>query len=130
MAEAPPILPVAELVIVNKFVEVVLRIPELKVKVPEESAAERVTPFALFMVKLLRLATLEGTVIPVEDPPNTRVDEVVVLRLFGVPAIAGPLRVNVLPATANVPEDNVRVPFIIVLPPRVLVPDPEIVRLL
>ena len=96
-------LPAAVLVMVSKFVEEVLRIPEVNVRVPEESGPVREMPFGLLIVKLFRLATLEGRVIPVAVPPNTIVDDAVVERLFGVPAIAGPLRVRLLFPTAKVP---------------------------
>jgi hypothetical protein len=104
-------LPAAVLVIVNKLVEVVLRIPDVNVRVPDESGPEREIPFGLLTIKLLRLVTLEGIVIPAEDPPNTKVDDVVVDRLLGVPAIAGPLRVRVFAPIVKVPAVRVRVPF-------------------
>jgi hypothetical protein len=130
VVDAPPILPAAELVIVNKFVEEVLRIPEVNVRDPEDSGPVRETPFGLLIIKLYRLATLEGSVIPVEVPPNTIVDEAVVERLFGIPAIEGPLRVRVLAPTAKVPPLKVRVPATVADPPRDLVMEPEIIRLL
>ena len=123
-------LPAAVLVIVNKFVEEVLRIPSVNVRVAEDSVTERETPFGLLTVKLFRMVTLEGRVIPVAVPPKTIVDEAVVERLFGVPAIAGPLRVRVLAPTAKVPPPRVRRAPTIEFPPRVLVPEPEILRLL
>jgi hypothetical protein len=54
----------------------------------------------------------------------------VVTKLAGVPAIVGPFKVSILPATAKEPEVKVRVPPTVAAPPRVLVPEPEIVRLL
>ena len=101
----------------------------MKVRVAEERGPERVTPLGLLIVRLLSTVTLDGIVIPADDPPNTSVDEDVVLRLAGVPAIEGPLRVRVLPATARVPAVRVRVPETVMFPERVFVPDPEIVRL-
>ena len=121
-------LPGAALVIVSKLVLPVLRIPSVKVRVAEERGPERVTPFGLLTVRLLNAVTLDGTIIPVDDPPNIKVDEDVVLRLFGVPAIAGPLRVSELAATAKVPAVSVRLPLTVAFPERVFVPDPEIVR--
>jgi hypothetical protein len=54
-----------------------------------------VTPLELLIVRSLRFDTLEGMLIPEEDPPKIRLEEEVVIRFAGVPVIAGPLRVSV-----------------------------------
>jgi hypothetical protein len=70
-----------------------------------------VTPFALFIVRLARFATLAGIKTPAEDPPKIKVDVAAVDKLPGVPAIAGPFRVRVLGPTVKVPAVRVRVPL-------------------
>jgi hypothetical protein len=124
----PPILPVAELVIVNKLMDVVVSMPDVSVSVADDRGPVRETPFVLFMVRLFNWATLEGMVIPGDDPPKTSVDAAVVARLLCVPAIAGPFKIRVLPATANVPLVSVSVPFIVVAPHKETPPERLIVR--
>jgi hypothetical protein len=69
-----------------------------------------VTPFALFIVRLLRFAMLDGIFTPLDDPPKVSDDEAVVPRFEGVPAIVGPLRVSVFAPTENIPEVRVSTP--------------------
>jgi hypothetical protein len=82
---------------------------------------------------------------PELDPPNIRLDEDVVERFEGVPAIAGPFNVRVLAPTVNVPDVRVRIPPTVTSPhketallmtrlfsetaERFAVPDPPIVIL-
>jgi len=66
------------------------------VRVPATSKlAVKVTPDGLLMVRLLRFATLDGVETPVDDPPNTRLEDEDVVRFDGVPAIVGPFSVRV-----------------------------------
>jgi hypothetical protein len=90
----------------------------------------RVTILVLVIEKPLKSVTLVGIKTPADVPPNTRLDDDVVDKFAGVPTIVGPFKVSVLPATAKEPEVKVRVPPTVAAPPRVLVPEPEIVRLL
>jgi hypothetical protein len=86
--------------------------PELSVKEPlNEMVLFIVTPLALFIVRLFKEVTLDGIVIPVELPPKTKLDEEVVDKFAGVPAMAGPLRVRELAPIGNVPDVRVKVPF-------------------
>ena len=89
-----------------------------------------VTPLALLMVRLFKAVTLLGMLIPVELPPKTRLEDEVVDKLAGVPAIVGPFSVKVFPPTEKVPLVSVSVPLIVVVPASVMVPEPEMVRLL
>ena len=61
------------------------------------------TPFVLFIVRLFKTVTLLGMFTPLELPPKTRLEEDVVDKLVGVPAIVRPSNSRVLPPTANVP---------------------------
>jgi hypothetical protein len=70
----------------------------------------RLTPLLLLIVKLFRAATLDGTATPDELPPNTRLDDDVVDKFEGVPAIGGPFSVRVFAPTENVPYERVNVP--------------------
>jgi hypothetical protein len=130
VTDPPAILPTAVFVIVNKFVTDVVRIPDVRVSVPEsDDGPFKETPFALFMVKLFKAETLEGIVIPVEEPPKTKLDEDVVLKFVGVPAIAGPLSVSVFAPTENVPLVSVSVPLITVEPDNPIPLELSIVKL-
>ena len=84
-------------------------LPPLSARFPLKTIElERLTPFALFMVKLFNAATLDGIVIPVEVPPKTRFVVLSVVKLVGTPVMEGPLRVSVLPETLNVlPSESV-----------------------
>jgi hypothetical protein len=70
-----------------------------------------VTPFALFIVRLVKFVTLPGIKTPAEDPPKDKFDAAIVIKLTGVPAIAGPFNVSNLGPTVKVPALRVRVPF-------------------
>ena len=90
-----------------------------------------VTPFVLLMVRLFNAVTLLGMLTPLELPPKTRLEDEVVDKLAGVPAIVGPFSVKVFPATDNAPLVSVSVPLTVAAPPRVALPlDWLIVRLL
>ena len=73
------------------------------------------------IVRLFNAATLLGTVIPLAVPPKTRLEDEVVPKFAGVPAIAGPFNVSVLVEIARVPAVNVSVPPTVTLPPNVIV---------
>jgi hypothetical protein len=88
-----------------------------------------VTPFALFIVRLLRFVTLPGIITPAEDPPKDKLDVATATKLPGVPAMVGPFNVRVLAPTVKVPAVRVRVPSTETFPDMVLLPLPEIVRL-
>jgi len=79
-----------------------------------------VTPFALFIIRLFRFATLEGMKVPAEDPPKDKLDVERVIRLSGVPAIGGPLSVSILGPTAKEPAVRVRTPLMDKLAPNVI----------
>ena len=51
--------------------------------------------FVLEIDRLFNAATLDGIKTPDDVPPNTRLDDDVVERLEGVPAIVGPFKVRV-----------------------------------
>jgi len=105
------------------------RVPELSVSTPLIARELlNVIPLVLLIVRLFKAATLDGTDIPAELPPKTRLEEEVVDRFVAVPAIAGPFNVSVLPATEKLPEVSVKVPFIVVEPHKVTPPDRLIVR--
>jgi hypothetical protein len=76
----------------------------------------KVTPDGLFTVRLFRFATLDGIKTPADVPPNTRLEDAVVVRFDGVPAIVGPFNVRVYAPTVKVPEVRVRVPPTVTLP--------------
>ena len=88
-----------------------------------------VTPDTLFTVRLLRFATLDGIKTPALVPPNTRLDDADVVKFDGVPAIVGPLNVRIYVPTVKEPDARAKVPYTEVLPCIVLLPLPEIVRL-
>src|SRR5262249_52718698 len=68
----------------------------LLVQFPASERSELiVTPFVLLRVRLFSAVTLLGTLTPIELPPSERLDEEVVERFVGVPAIAGPFSVSV-----------------------------------
>jgi hypothetical protein len=79
---------------------------------------DSVTPDELLIVRLLRFETLEGIEIPAAVPPYTRLDEDVVVRFVGVPAIAGPFKVSVFAATVRAPDERVSVPPTVTFPHR------------
>jgi hypothetical protein len=79
-----------------------------------------VTPFALLIVRLFRLVTLPGILTPAEDPPKDKLDVATVIKLLGVPAIAGPFNVSVLLLTVKVPAVRVRIPFTVKSAPNVI----------
>ncbi len=89
----------------------------------------KVTILVFVIERPFRAVTDVGISTPAVVPPKTRLDEDVVVRFAGIPAIVGPLSVRVFAPTVKVPADNVRVPPTITLPPIVLLPLPEIVRL-
>jgi len=70
-----------------------------------------VTPFILFIERLFRLITLAGIETPADEPPKERLEEELVAKLPGVPAIAGPFNVSVVGPTVKVPALIVNVPF-------------------
>jgi hypothetical protein len=70
-----------------------------------------VTPLALFIERLFRLITLPGIETPADDPPKERLEEELVVKLLGVPAIVGPLSVSLVGPTVKVPAVRVKVPF-------------------
>ena len=129
VADAPVILPTAVFVIVNKFVVVVARIPDVSVRIPvlvSDTGAFKETPLVLLIVKLLKVEPLA--------PPM--VCAVLPLK-FNVP----PFAVNIplllkLPAKFVVPEVAVNVPALLVNPfnvisfvPKLNVPPPAFVML-
>ena len=73
-------------------------------------------PLPLLTVRLLSWVTVLGTLTPGELPPKERLDDDVVDRLVGVPAIVGPFSASVFPATASVPLVSVRVSPTVVVP--------------
>jgi len=107
-------LPVAGIVRVLPFK---LSAPEVRDKLPlTVNGPFMVTPFVLLMVRLFTWDTVEGIFTPAEEPPNTRLEEDVVDKLVGVPAMEGPFSVSVLAPTAKVPDVNVNVPAKVVDP--------------
>jgi hypothetical protein len=60
---------------------------------------------------LVRFVTLLGIETPAEDPPKDKLDEAIVDKLVGVPAIEGPFSVRVLGPTVKVPAVRVSVPL-------------------
>jgi len=71
-----------------------------------------VTPFILFIERLFRLETLLRIETPDDDPAKERLEEELVIKLPGIPAIVGPFSVNNVGPTVKVPAVRVRVPFI------------------
>jgi hypothetical protein len=88
-----------------------------------------VTPFELFIVRLLTFVTPDGIEIPDDEPPNKSEEDDEVTRFEGVPAIAGPLSDNVFAPTVKLPAVSVKVPSSVTLPDIDLFPLPEMVRL-
>jgi hypothetical protein len=80
----------------------------------------RATMLVLDIVRLFKAATLVGINTPAEVPPKTRLDEDVVARLAGVPAMVGPFNVSVLLLTVNVPAVRVSVPATVKSAPNVI----------
>ena len=71
-------------------------IPDESVKVPLNTRFDcNVTPVELLIVRLFRAVTLVGIFTFEEEPPKTRLDDDADDKLLGVPAIAGPFKVNV-----------------------------------
>jgi hypothetical protein len=95
----------------------VTRFPRVIVRVfPTSTFPVRATPELLFRVKFSKFVTLEGMLIPADDPPNTSEEDEVAIRLEGVPATAGPFNVRVFEPIFNVPAVNVRTPPTVILP--------------
>jgi hypothetical protein len=113
---------VSAFAVLFKLVVVILSLAEVpKATVPLiVSAAPKVTPALLLMVRLLSAVTLLGIVTPVELPPNTRLEADVVVKLAGVPAMAGPFSVSVFVPTANPPLVRVSVPPTVTAPPMLI----------
>ena len=85
-------------------------LPEVKVSVPlTVGLLFSVSPLLFDSVRLSSCVTLEGRFTPDAAPPKVRLDEDVVERLVGVPAIVGPLSVRVFAPTEKAPLVNVRV---------------------
>ena len=89
-----------------------------------------VTPFVLLIVRLFKAVILDGMFTPTELPPNDNEEEEVVIKLVAVPAIVGPLKVNVFDPTVKVPLLKVKVPATLTSPPSVTPLALVIVRLL
>ncbi len=88
-----------------------MSLPLVKVSVPlMVGLLFNVTPLLLLIVRPLNAVTLLGTLTPRALPPKTRLEEDVVDKLAGVPAIVGPFSVSVFAPTANVPLVSVSVP--------------------
>src|SRR6266567_1141948 len=89
-----------------------VKVPLVRVSVPPRvKLLFKVTPLPLLTVRLLRAVTLLGMLMPAELPPNDRLEEEVVDKLAGVPAMAGPFSVRVLAPTENAPPVRVSVPL-------------------
>ena len=73
-----------------------------------------VTPLALLIVSAASAVTVLGMFTPDDAPPNTSVDDEVVVSVPEVTTVDGPLRVSVFAPTANAPLVSVR-PFVIAL---------------
>ena len=69
-----------------------------------------VIPLVLLIVRLLRFVTLPGIVTPEDDPPNDKLEVAAVIRLLGVPAMAGPFNARVFAPTLKLPDVSVSVP--------------------
>jgi hypothetical protein len=78
------------------------------------------TMLVLVIDRPFKATTLAGIKTPAEVPPKTRLEEDVVARLAGVPAMVGPFNVSVLLLTVKVPAVRVRVPFTAKSAPRVI----------
>src|SRR5437016_4935894 len=78
-------------------------------------SAFSVMPLLLASVRLLSWMTLLGTLTPAELPPNKRLEDEVVNRLVGVPAIVGPFSARLFPTTDSVPLVSVSVPPTVVV---------------
>jgi len=88
--------------------------PPVRVKTPPAVSVMLlfiVTPFVLFMVRLVRFVTFEGIETPAEEPPKDKLDAATVTKFKGVPAMVGPFSESVNAPTAKVPAVKVRVPF-------------------
>ena len=84
----------------------------------------------MLIVKLFKSKTDEGIVIPDEEPPKTRFEAELVVRLDGVPAIEGPFNVRVFAPTIKEPDVKVRVELMVVAPLKLAAPAPDLVKLL
>ena len=88
--------------------------PAVELKVPlTVSELCKVTILVFVNERPFRATTLVGIKTPDVVPPNTRLDEAVVAKFDGVPAIVGPLKVRVFAPTENVPLVRVRVLLIV-----------------
>jgi len=76
----------------------------------------KVTILVFVIERLFNADTPDGIKTPAVVPPNTRLDDEVVLKFVGVPAMVGPFNVSVFAPTENVPDVRVRVPPTVTLP--------------
>src|SRR6266567_2469607 len=98
-----------------------VKVPLVRVSVPPRvKLLFKVTPLPLLTVRLLRAVTLLGMLMPAELPPNDRLEEEVVDKLAGVPAMAGPFNARVLAPTEKVPLVRVSVPPTVTSPPKLM----------
>ncbi len=98
-----------------------VKFPLVRVSVPPRvKLLFKVTPLPLLTVRLLRAVTLLGMLMPAELPPNDRLEEEVVDKLAGVPAMAGPFNARVLAPTEKVPLVRVSVPPTVTSPPKLM----------
>ena len=76
----------------------------------------KVTKFVFVIERPFKATTLAGIRTPAVVPPKTRLDDAVVIKFAGVPAIVGPFKVSILGPTVKVPAVSVRVPLQLNLP--------------
>jgi hypothetical protein len=69
----------------------------------------KVTILVLVIERPFKAVTFAGIKTPADVPPNTKLDNEVVVKFEGVPAIVGPFNVSVFTPTANAPLVRVRV---------------------
>jgi len=79
-----------------------------------------VTILVLVIERLFKTVTLVGIKTPDVVPPNARVEDAVVIKFAGVPAIVGPFKVRVFAPTVKLPAVIVRVPLSDKLAPNVI----------
>ena len=88
----------------------ILNAPLVRVSVPlSVGLLFKLTPLALLIVRLFNAVTLLGMTTELEEPPKTKLEEDVVVKFAGVPAMAGPFSVSVFAPTANAPLVSVSV---------------------
>ncbi|HEY5138432.1 MAG TPA: hypothetical protein VIJ25_03820 [Methylococcales bacterium] len=100
--------------VIFRILDPACTIPLVRFKTPPAASVMLlfiVTPFALFIVRLFKFVTLAGIKTPAEAPPKIKLEAAIVVRLPGVPAIAGPFNVSILVLTEKVPDARVRVPL-------------------